>query len=405
MNLAPCTLVSVSAFTVIQASARICFRNSDLFNIEAKVGAIFTTLSNLVIDELQFPSKPTLKDVAGGPGVYTILGARLMLPSPESRSIGWLIYACNDFPPSFKEEFESWDVTLSFLLDEKAKTARGLLRYEDEAMSVAHFTEISPALRIQPAYFINTPFLAPNSYHFPATPTMVTITIPVLLSLRHEAGIHRHPTIIWEPETRICNEQNLNSIYDALRFVDVVSPNHAELGKLFGYAFDNALSRLDKQKLEGFAHKLVQDGTFAVGKGQGLVVVRAAEYGCFAISKEENPIWVPAFYGEGGAGAGEREKVKDTTGARNSFLGAFAVGLERTGNVNEALKWGLRLRVLLSNKLVLRDSRERISTKGSSGMIVIRDRVVLVHAMGEGYDLIPMKYQIKGKASQSRDSN
>ena len=33
-------------------------------------GIVFTTLSNVVLDELRFPGKDILTDVVGGPGAY-----------------------------------------------------------------------------------------------------------------------------------------------------------------------------------------------------------------------------------------------------------------------------------------------------------------------------------------------
>jgi hypothetical protein len=60
-----------------------------------------------------------------------VLGARLFLPSPKSRSVGWLIYAGNDFPAALEQEFMSWNTTLIMLRDPSKATARGLLVYED----------------------------------------------------------------------------------------------------------------------------------------------------------------------------------------------------------------------------------------------------------------------------------
>jgi hypothetical protein len=50
--------------------------------------------------------------------------------------------------------------------------------------------------------------------------------------------------------------------------------------------------------------------------------------------------WVPAYYGEGYAGADAGERVVDPTGGGNTFLGGLSVALARGKSIEEACAWG-----------------------------------------------------------------
>ncbi|KAI9866233.1 MAG: hypothetical protein M1823_009171, partial [Watsoniomyces obsoletus] len=52
------------------------------------------------------------------------------------------------------------------------------------------------------------------------------------------------------------------------------------------------------------------------------------------MSRSVAPIWVAAYYQPGS------EKVVDTTGAGNTFLGGFTVGQSETGDLMEAAQYG-----------------------------------------------------------------
>ncbi|KAF4973969.1 hypothetical protein FZEAL_9076 [Fusarium zealandicum] len=62
---------------------------------------------------------------------------------------------------------------------------------------------------------------------------------------------------------------------------------------------------------------------------KGIIVVRCGEHGCLTLTKAQKH-WLPAFYSI------TSPKIVDTTGAGNAFLGAFAMGLQTTGDPREA---------------------------------------------------------------------
>jgi hypothetical protein len=62
------------------------------------------------VDEIEFPPpKPPVKDILGGAGTYSALGARMFSPPPRSRSVGWIVDCGSDFPPELRETIAQWE--------------------------------------------------------------------------------------------------------------------------------------------------------------------------------------------------------------------------------------------------------------------------------------------------------
>lgn len=67
-----------------------------------------------------------------------------------------------------------------------------------------------------------------------------------------------------------------------------------------------------------------------------MVVIRAGEHGSLVTAHDLPLTWVPPFYGS----ATKDEKIVDPTGAGNAFLGAYAVGFLKTGDIVRAACYG-----------------------------------------------------------------
>lgn len=116
--------------------------------------------------------------------------------------------------------------------------------------------------------------------------------------------------------------------------MDVFSPNHLEIARLFGISESADYKKPDIEKL---ALEVLRQG---VGpEGNGVVLVRAGEMGCLVQSRKVAPKWLPPFYGEG-MGKEQSYKVVDPTGAGNAFLGAYSIGYLRTEDIIEAACYG-----------------------------------------------------------------
>jgi hypothetical protein len=70
----------------------------------------FCTLGMFIIDEIEFPPpKPPVKDILGGAGSYSALGARVFSPPPQSKSVGWIVDCGSDFPDELRDVIASWE--------------------------------------------------------------------------------------------------------------------------------------------------------------------------------------------------------------------------------------------------------------------------------------------------------
>ena len=115
--------------------------------------------------------------------------------------------------------------------------------------------------------------------------------------------------------------------------VDVFSPNHLELLSLFG----NQVEPFSKSTLEELSNRCLGSG---IGPdGQGIIVVRAGEHGCLLMRRDCEAVWIPPYYGAEGMRDGQ-DKIVDTTGAGNAFLGGLAVGYNETNSWVEACYYG-----------------------------------------------------------------
>jgi sugar/nucleoside kinase (ribokinase family) len=198
------------------------------------------------------------------------------------------------------------------------------------------FRYVTEPLEVPPRYLSETPLLSASLFHFLASPDNAEKHSAELIQLRREAGIEDRPFLIWEPAPTSCNLGNLAAYVQAARSIDIFSPNHIELAALFGT--DETVS-ITREALETLARKFLDSG---VGpKGEGVVIVRAGADGCCLCSRTHGLVWLPPYYDVTGDGASlGRDKVVDTTGAGNAFLGAYAVGLLETNDVVRAAYYG-----------------------------------------------------------------
>jgi sugar/nucleoside kinase (ribokinase family) len=123
----------------------------------------------------------------------------------------------------------------------------------------------------------------------------------------------------------------------ALRKIEVVSPNHMELASFFGLSgtrLDNDNSNsgaVDRETIEKCATEWLSSG-IGLENGPGAIVVRAGREGCY-IATRKQARWLPAYFSS-------PERVKDPTGGGNAFLGGLAVALARDKSLLEGAIWG-----------------------------------------------------------------
>lgn len=196
------------------------------------------------------------------------------------------------------------------------------------------FKYATPVLAVQEDGLKHTALLASKAFHYLAGPEDLKVRVSKLLALRAEAGIEERPLILWEPSPLSCGPENLEACMEAAASVDVLSPNHLELAKLFS---ESHLDLIGKNKIEILASKCLDRG---VGPdGNGTVIVRAGENGCFIDDRNNLSAWLDPFYALVSEDT-PNATIVDPTGAGNAFLGSYAVGYLKTGSVIEAACYG-----------------------------------------------------------------
>ena len=125
----------------------------------------------------------------------------------------------------------------------------------------------------------------------------------------------------------------LNNTCEALKYIDVVSPNHAELASLYDVSPVTSTGDIDIDLLNGCAHKLL-DNVLELHP-ELFAVIRCGKDGCLITGTNDmkSPC-IPAYH------ATRQDQVIDPTGGGNGFLGGFALGLVRTHDILQAVLWG-----------------------------------------------------------------
>ena len=179
-------------------------------------------------------------------------------------------------------------------------------------------------MTIEPKHLRDTPLLTSHGFHFFVDPAQIIEQTTQLQDLRKAVGITTRPIVVWEPKAYSCVPENLQAFIEAMRVVDVFSPNHIELARI-------VRKNIPLVPNEKFFEDLCAPFFISQDSGsnpQRSLVVRAGDQGCFAKSQTEQK-WLPAYYAPQDNVEANTcgSKVIDTTGGGNAFLGAFTIGL------------------------------------------------------------------------------
>lgn len=167
-----------------------------------------------------------------------------------------------------------------------------------------------------------------RSFHLICSPKRCIDLVRGISARRAELGSTHRPIFVWEPVPFDCTPEELPSCLEALKVVDVVSPNHHELAAFHGEgasATDSATGEVDREYVKRCSRIWQEDG---IGEGgSGVIVVRAGRDGCYVANRHGLSRWYPAFH-QGS------DRVRDPTGGGNAFMGGLAVGLARSRHVS-----------------------------------------------------------------------
>lgn len=107
-----------------------------------------STDANLTDDIDFLPPTPSVKDILGGAGTYSALGARLLSPPPQSTTVGWVVDQGSDFPPALAALIDAWATTAVYRRDDERLTTRGWNGYEAGADQKRAFKYLTPKKRL-----------------------------------------------------------------------------------------------------------------------------------------------------------------------------------------------------------------------------------------------------------------
>ena len=191
-------------------------------------------------------------------------------------------------------------------------------------------------------------YLTARSYHLICTPARCIELVKEILAKREEfvasipslsESVPAKPILVWEPMEHSCRPSERRPFYEALKYVDVFSPNHDEMQALFA-DFPNANCK-DLGQGDAVVDKHTSDlspfGLYLRLRANGFgnktcaLILRQGEKGCTVCSGNRQ-LRLPAYHRASTDLPPEEHyhwvnKVIDVTGGGNAFLGGFCIGL------------------------------------------------------------------------------
>ncbi|KAJ6120691.1 hypothetical protein N7523_004971 [Penicillium sp. IBT 18751x] len=280
-------------------------------------------------DDIDFgDSRPGVKNILGGAASFAVVGARLVAGAPYARSVSWIVDVGSDFPPETLAVIKSWKTSCVIREDPQRLTTRAWNGYHPDEKR--DFKYLTPKLRLEPSMLSEAQVWS-RTFHMVCSAARCMSIVADILRRREElrsagrAPSTKHaaerPIFVWEPVPDLCTPEEQEKFFEANRVVDVVSPNHMELGMMFelpGWT-------VDSEQGQSLVQRIVHSG---IGpNGDGCLAIRAGKEGCYAYSGDQI-LWLPAYHQPDASGS---TVVLDPTGAGNSFLGALAQGMVTAG--------------------------------------------------------------------------
>ncbi|KAI4118933.1 MAG: hypothetical protein LQ345_001070 [Seirophora villosa] len=289
----------------------------------------FVTVGMFIIDEIHYqPPKKSDFNVMGGAGLYAALGARLFRPPPSSYEVGWIVHEGHDFPSHIKATIDAWETSCRFVPTFYRPTTRAWNAYEPGGFRSFRYT--NEKIRIDEDCLTSEQLQSKTHHLICSADRCISLARGIDRKRRELAEADRDggqsslapkekPFFIWEPLPDLCKPSEMGKFQEALKLVDVASPNLDEFCSLLGVVID-----LDRRSgwslLRQVCAELIETKAPEV-----VLVIRLGRKGCF-VAQADNQFRLPAYHDELLA-----NHVVDPTGGGNTFLGAFAVGLLEAG--------------------------------------------------------------------------
>ncbi|WVF67848.1 hypothetical protein IAT40_002609 [Kwoniella sp. CBS 6097] len=296
----------------------------------------------LSFDDIPVPNAEDVYEMLGGGALFALVGARFWLPPNKLKTLVDRApeHEDNDLPVEVEEKLDKLGKDIwVYNRGEGTRMTRARIRYEGDVryfqpIVKAPFRSISQlrASLLDQAEFLH---ISP-----PYSPESVNDLLNQLKELNPsngnagtdgDEGEKWAPKIVFEPTPPSCHPGQREWLEKILPDIYVLSPNHEELFSFYGIqkmSFSDPELRPTVERL--IRHILDDIGVWK--DGSGIVVVRCGRLGACLGTLEGGLKWCPAYFD------GEQEhRVRDVTGAGNSFLGGFVAGLSIAQDPYEAL--------------------------------------------------------------------
>jgi sugar/nucleoside kinase (ribokinase family) len=187
------------------------------------------------------------------------------------------------------------------------------------------FRYTTPKLRLDHDS-LDRKLLSSKSFHLICGPARCVELVTGIMRNREQLGMSTmndtRPLFVWEPVPDLCQPSELQACFEALEYVDIVSPNHAELCGFFSEEPHDDNGNIASHTIEKCCKALL-----AANEGETkhlkAVIIRAGKDGC-VVATTTTTVWLPAYHQQA-------SRVVDATGGGNTFLGGFTVSLARAG--------------------------------------------------------------------------
>ncbi|KAJ3803113.1 Ribokinase-like protein [Lentinula aff. detonsa] len=312
----------------------------------------FVTLGMFIIDEFSYTSfegettkasksEASTSNIIGGGGTYAAIGARIWL-FPDQ--VGMVVDKGYDFPSKIESKLKTYGEEMWFFRPQnEAPTTRALNLYTGDHRG---FEYLTPRIRITPRDLSNTKLDRPKMLHFICSPARAF----AILSEAKEQE-EWSPITIYEPIPDRCVPEELPALNRVLPLIDILSPNAEEALSLLSIPI---VQPVRKSSVEEAANRFLQLGA------KDVVIIRSGALGAYVLTRRAGGKWIDPFWTKA-----DTSKIRDVTGAGNSFLGGLSAGLHlANGDVYEAVFYAT-----VSASFVIEQSGLPAFTAGANGSV------------------------------------
>lgn len=324
-----------------------------------------STMGMFIIDTFQFIDPTSgrdlgckgLDDQIGGGGCYFAIGARVWLPPSDLQMI--IDRGC-DWRAEDQAVLDRFNRTPSpstssmwHYRSRPDRTTRAVNIYTGDHRG---FDYLSPKIRLEPSDLLQCspvhPARLPEWIHLICSPERALETIAQIDAVLSEDVEARFPKLVYEPIPDSCVVENLPDCLKVLPRLAVFSPNHEEAASLLGLQaeWERILSsqastevtiHFITDKLAGGFVNLLKEQRAQSGAEEGfgpIICIRSGAWGSVVgragLGFHHIPAWHTTQSQEPTNGSvtidRSAARIKDVTGAGNSFLGGFSAYLVQT---------------------------------------------------------------------------